>query len=126
MKKVLVTLNLLLALLLVTGCGCSKKQKILDCTSELDEYGEKKHVEAKFEDNYLKTQVIETITVFDEELYANRFYEMYKDSDTYEVSINGLEVTLKQTIETTSTEDIFKYDNFYNSMLENGFKCENK
>ena len=126
MKKIIITINLILATLLISGCGCSKKEKILDCTSDLDEYSEKKHVEAKFENEFLKTQTIETTTVFDNESYANSFYEMYKDSDIYEVSINGFEVTLKQIFETDSTDDIFKYDNFYNSMLENGFKCKKK
>ena len=59
-------------------------------------------------------------------MYANRFFEMYKDSDDYVVLKNGLEVSLEQTVENDSTDDIFKYENFYNSMLENNFKCKNK
>lgn len=126
MKKILIAVNLILVTLIVSGCGCSKKEKVLECSSELDEYGEKKIIYATFENNYLKNQKIETITVFDDEMYANRFFEMYKDSDDYVVLKNGLEVSLEQTVENDSTDDIFKYENFYNSMLENNFKCKNK
>ncbi len=126
MKKILIAVNLILVTLIVSGCGCSKKEKVLECSSELDEYGEKKIIYATFENNYLKNQKIETITVFGDEMYANRFFEMYKDSDDYVVLKNGLEVSLEQTVENDSTDDIFKYENFYNSMLENNFKCKNK
>lgn len=126
MKKILIAVNLILVTLIVSGCGCSKKEKVLECSSELDEYGEKKIIYATFKNNYLKNQKIETITVFDDEMYANRFFEMYKDSDDYVVLKNGLEVSLEQTVENDSTDDIFKYENFYNSMLENNFKCKNK
>lgn len=126
MKKILIAINLILVTLIVSGCGCSKKEKVLECSSELDEYGEKKIIYATFENNYLKNQKIETITVFGDEMYANRFFEMYKDSDDYVVLKNGLEVSLEQTVENDSTDDIFKYENFYNSMLENNFKCKNK
>lgn len=126
MKKILIAVNLILVTLIVSGCGCSKKEKVLECSSELDEYGEKKIICATFENNYLKNQKIETITVFGDEMYANRFFEMYKDSDDYVVLKNGLEVSLEQTVENDSTDDIFKYENFYNSMLENNFKCKNK
>ena len=126
MKKILIVVNLMIIAFAMSGCGCNKKNKILQCTSELDEYNEKKYVEAKFEDDYLVSQSIETTTVFDSEINATRFYEMYKDSDMYETSINGLEVTLKQNADNSSTDDIFKYDNFYNSMIENNFKCKKK
>ena len=126
MKKILIAVNLILVTLIVSGCGCCKKEKVLECSSELDEYGEKKIIYATFENNYLKNQKIETITVFGDEMYANRFFEMYKDSDDYVVLKNGLEVSLEQTVENDSTDDIFKYENFYNSMLENNFKCKNK
>ena len=126
MKKNLIVVSLILVTLIVSGCGCNKKEKVLECSSELDEYGEKKIIYATFENNYLKNQKIETITVFGDEMYANRFFEMYKDSDDYVVLKNGLEVSLEQTVENDSTDDIFKYENFYNSMLENNFKCKNK
>ena len=74
MKKILIAVNLILVTLIVSGCGCSKKEKVLD----------------------------------------------------YVVLKNGLEVSLEQTVENDSTDDIFKYENFYNSMLENNFKCKNK
>lgn len=126
MKKVFITFSLLALTFLISGCGCSKKNLTLECSSGLDEYNEKKYVEAEFEDGFLKKQVIEIVTVFDDEVIANRFYEMYKDSEVYDVSINKLEVVLKQNVDNFSTDDVFKYDNFYKSMIDKNFECKKK
>lgn len=125
MKKIMI-LGVVICSLFITGCGCSKKEKKLECSSDIDEYNEKKKVSATFENDYLKTENVETITVFEDEISANRFYEMYKDSEIFEVNLNGNEVSLKQTVENDSENEIFKYDRFYEDLINQGFTCEKK
>ena len=127
MKKKFI-IALLFCTVLITGCGCGKKEnkKTLVCNSELDEYNEKKVVTTIFEDDFLISEKIEIVIVFEKEEYAKQYYDMYKDSETEEISLDGKNVVIKQEESNESKNQIFEYNNFYNRMIEDGYSCELK
>lgn len=127
MKKIIIFINLILLSLLISGCGCSKKEEEkmmnLKCSSDINEYGEKNIVTAEFKNNFLVSEKIETIVEFTDEILAQRYYDMYKDNERYKVSLDGMTVTYYLEIENDSTEDIFEYNNFRNNLIDNGYNC---
>ncbi len=127
MKKTILV-SLTIASLFMTGCGCGKKDKItkLKCTSDFDEYGESNVVTATFKNNYLIDETVETIIEFDDELLAERFYEMYKDNDEVKTSLNGTTVSYTIDAEYDYDSKAFDYDSFYKKIEDDGYSCDVK
>lgn len=126
MKKTLVILNLVILSLFISGCGCSKKEETteLKCVSETNEYGEKNVVTAQFKENFLVYEKVETIVDLKDEVLAQRYYDMYKDNDSYKATLDGTTVTYYLETENDSTEDIFEYNKFRENLINDNYTCD--
>ena len=123
MKKIII-LSLICCTLFITGCGCEKKnEKTIECISEINDFGEKNIVTAKFKDDLLVYEKIDTIVELADENQAQQYYEMYKDNELYDATLDGKTVSYTIETEHDSDDDIFKYDNFYKEMENDGYKC---
>lgn len=105
MKKVLVTLNLLLALFLVSGCGCSKKQKIIECSSSKENYEVKLLFKADSDNKILyfkKTELLSEVDSDSLEKYQNimNFMKNWDESiDNYDYNYEINEESISTTLE---------------------------
>lgn len=126
MKKNIIIV-MALCVLFITGCGCDKKTKeeTLKCVSEMNEYGEKNIVTAKFADDYLVSEEVETIIEFENEILAQRYYDMYKDNERYNVTLDGNTVTNILQVKNDSKDDIYKIEQFKDDLVKNGYVCDN-
>lgn len=126
MKKIAI-INIIFCILFVTGCGCEKKEELkttqLKCTSEMNDYGEKNTVEAKFQNEFLIYEKVETIIEFENETLAQRYYDMYKENSDYKTVLDGNSVSTIIEIENDSKDNIFKYDEFRKNLINNGYTC---
>lgn len=126
MKKKLVFLCAVCAVILMTGCG---KKDTLTCTNE-QSFGTAtltSEIKVTFKDDYATKTETTMVATFDTEDTATAFAENYKDKEDYTVEQDGSKVTVKQTQEVdkeSAKSDENKKDYVKEYLEEEGFTCK--
>lgn len=121
MKKIFLSVFLVMVVTVLTGCGGKK----VTCSGDIDMFGYKATttMEGKLSgDNVVEAKVSMTIT-FDDEETAKAYYEFVKDGDDTTATRKGKSVTVSATEKAEKGDEISKAD-FIEEAEAMGLKCK--
>lgn len=128
MKKILIAVNLILVTLIVSGCGCSKKEKVLECSSNRENYAISLYFKADSNNKITYFEKKEQISNYNPDLLENYknnliFLKNWDDSIDfydyeYEINDDVISTDLKIDFSKVNHDDLLSAPGLYSKYYD--------